>query len=165
MQSCTTCGEQLRPGDPICPGCGTDNAAPVAPAPQQVNAPAPSPPPAQSPASITGPRLILKLQGQLTQQVFPLLGTVIVGRFHESTGPVDIDLGGVPGAEYISRRHARLYRDSNGTWLVEDLGASNGTFLRKTGQTNFTRLPAQTPHPLTPKDEIAFGNVQFIFDE
>lgn len=120
---------------------------------------------AGSAINITGPRLILKIQGQLTQQVFPLIGTVIVGRFHESTGPVDIDLSSVPGAEYISRRHARLYRDSNGAWLLEDLGASNGTFLRRAGTTDFVRIPAHNPHPLSPKDEIAFGNVQFVFDE
>ena len=30
----------------------------------------------------------------------------------------------------ISRRHCRIYLSDNGTWFLEDLQSSNGTFLR-----------------------------------
>lgn len=29
----------------------------------------------------------------------------------------------------VSRRHARLYQESTGTWIVEDMNSSNGTFV------------------------------------
>lgn len=45
---------------------------------------------------------------------------VTLGRAPDSTVVLDDD--------YASNRHARLY-PSNGEWLVEDLGSTNGTYL------------------------------------
>jgi len=62
--------------------------------------------------------------------VIPLQGPrLVVGRFDASTGPVEIDLTGVPGAENISRRHAELYFEG-GAWKVRDLGSTNGVFVK-----------------------------------
>jgi hypothetical protein len=52
---------------------------------------------------------------------------VTLGRAHDSTIVLDDD--------YASSRHARLYPDPSGQWIVEDLGSTNGTFL---GQTKLT---------------------------
>jgi pSer/pThr/pTyr-binding forkhead associated (FHA) protein len=49
---------------------------------------------------------------------------VTLGRAHDSTIVLDDD--------YASSRHARLYPDPSGQWIVEDLGSTNGTFLGQT---------------------------------
>ena len=49
---------------------------------------------------------------------------VTMGRAHDSTIVLDDD--------YASSRHARLYPDASGQWIVEDLGSTNGTFLGQT---------------------------------
>ena len=49
---------------------------------------------------------------------------VTLGRAHDSTIVLDDD--------YASSRHARLYPDPTGQWIVEDLGSTNGTFLGQT---------------------------------
>jgi pSer/pThr/pTyr-binding forkhead associated (FHA) protein len=45
---------------------------------------------------------------------------ITLGRAKDSTLVLDDD--------YVSSRHARIY-PSNGQWLVEDLGSTNGTYL------------------------------------
>jgi hypothetical protein len=50
----------------------------------------------------------------------------------------------VLGDDFVSSRHARLmHRD--GTWLVEDLGSTNGTYLGRERITAVTPVPAGTP--------------------
>ena len=49
---------------------------------------------------------------------------VTLGRAHDSTIVLDDD--------YASSRHARLYPDPSGQWIVEDLNSTNGTFLGQT---------------------------------
>jgi pSer/pThr/pTyr-binding forkhead associated (FHA) protein len=56
----------------------------------------------------------------------------------------DCDLGNGDDC-YMSRRHARMYRD-NGQVLIEDLGSANGTLLR-----------VHRPIALQPGDEIVAG--------
>jgi len=88
---------------------------------------------------------------------------MVVGRFDPSTGPVDIDVTGLPGAEHISRRHAEIYAES-GTWKVRDLGSTNGVFIKRAGEEGYSpRL--QEPSELKGGDEIAFGNVVFVFEQ
>jgi serine/threonine protein kinase len=48
----------------------------------------------------------------------------------------------------LSRRHARVYRES-GSWMLEDLGSANGTFLNG--------LRVCSPEPLRSGDEISIG--------
>lgn len=124
------------------------------------------PPPITASDTATAPAvqsasLVLVEYGQVTDRVIPLHASpVIVGKFDPSQGPVDIDLGHFPGNEYLSRRHAELY--FNDQWMVRDLGSTNGVFIRKSGQANFQpRL--QGPAPLEAEDEVAFGNLRFIF--
>jgi pSer/pThr/pTyr-binding forkhead associated (FHA) protein len=55
----------------------------------------------------------------------------------------------------VSRHHATLWVQADQV-LIRDEGTSNGTFVR--GE----RIPAQSPHPIQPGDEIRIGTATFI---
>lgn len=77
----------------------------------------------------------------------PLLNTqYIVGR--------DSEAGFVVSRSSVSRQHARLYTDDDGSWWVEDLNSTNGTFV------NETRVRAQM---LTDADQVRFGDAIYKF--
>jgi FHA domain len=109
-------------------------------------------------------RLLPRQFGALGNNAFPLNGTRLsVGRFDPSTGPVDIDLSGMPGESHVSRRHGEMYLE-NGKWMVRDLGSTNGIYVKHPGDASFgPRL--QSPQELTNGDEIAFGNVMFVYQD
>ncbi len=138
-------------------------AAPVA-TPEA--APVATPAPATMPAATTGnpvnARLIPRQFGALTNAQFPLNGErLTVGRFDPSTGPVDIDLTGLPGDSHVSRRHGEMFMEA-GKWMVRDLGSTNGIYVKRAGEDKFgPRL--QSPAPVASGDEIAFGNVMFVY--
>lgn len=121
------------------------------------------PAPISTANSSTAPAyLLVKRHGAVTEERVPLEGErLIVGRFDPSTGPVDIDVTDLPGAEHISRRHAEIYAEA-GVWNVRDLGSTNGVFLKPAGEASYSpRL--QEPAKLADGDELAFGNVIFVF--
>lgn len=109
-------------------------------------------------------KLGIKKFGSATGDFIPLQGErLMVGRFDASSGPGDIDLSSLPGAEHISRHHAELYREGS-QWFVRDLGSTNGVFVRKGGQSAFSpRL--QEPTALSDGDELAFGNLMLTFHQ
>lgn len=170
---CTVCGQTIPEGQTICSECGTQVSeevsqpkVAVASGTGEAAPPAVAPtPPAPSAPSVPVPmaRLLFKFGGMITGQEFPLGGRVIVGRFHEETGPVDIDLSNLSDAGYVSRRHAEIYPDASGQWFVKDLGSKNGTFVLPAGSDQFRRVPPDQPVPINDGDEIAFGNVRFVF--
>jgi hypothetical protein len=125
---------------------------------------APETPAAPPPAPFFRPaRLVFKRFGALTNESIPLQGPrLVVGRFDASTGPVEIDLTGVPGAENISRRHAELFFE--GVWKVRDLGSTNGVFIKRAGEEAYSPRLVE-PAELRDGDEIAFGNVILVFQE
>ncbi|HSN07239.1 MAG TPA: FHA domain-containing protein [Candidatus Angelobacter sp.] len=89
--------------------------------------------PERPPKVKTGPRSLVVVEGPLTGTVIPL-GTadVTIGRAPDATLVLDDD--------YASNAHSRLAL-SNGTWVVTDLGSTNGTWIdrtRITGPTPFT---------------------------
>lgn len=130
----------------------TDDSSPQAAPP--ASAPVPAPASAPAPA-----RLILKRNGALTEEVFPLSERVTVGRFDVDSGPVDIDMASLPEAAYVSRRHAEIWREE-GQWKIKDLGARNGTFVSSSdGQ--FRRVTGE--QSVSDGDEIALGNARFEF--
>jgi pSer/pThr/pTyr-binding forkhead associated (FHA) protein len=60
-----------------------------------------------------------------------------------------------PEDTYISQQHARIF-DRNGSWVVEDLGSTNGTYLNG--------APLTGPQPLHPGDSIRIGDSEFTFE-
>jgi pSer/pThr/pTyr-binding forkhead associated (FHA) protein len=49
---------------------------------------------------------------------------------------------------YVSTLHARLF-SKDGTWFVEDLGSTNGTYLN--------RVKVNSPSPIAVGDEVRVG--------
>ena len=138
-----------------------EGAQPIILVPADMSA-APTASSATGSATPTPAKLGVKKFGALTGDTIPLLGThLIVGRFDPSTGPVEIDVSSLPGAEHISRRHAEIYFE-DGAWKVRDLGSTNGVFVKKAGESAFSpRL--QIPMTLGAGDELAFGNMVLVF--
>jgi pSer/pThr/pTyr-binding forkhead associated (FHA) protein len=180
MAQCSTCGSNVPDNAVVCPDCGmelkpsippemagsTPSSAPASgqapPSAPQAPTFTPSPIPGQSKAASAGARLTLRRGGALTQEVFPLgTGPTVIGRFDPETGPVDIDIGPLPEAVYVSRHHAEVWCNASGQWFVKDLGSGNGTFVCAVGQRQFQK--ATGDHPLKHGDEIALGNARFEF--
>ncbi|GGW20726.1 FHA domain-containing protein FhaB/FipA [Streptomyces capoamus] len=81
------------------------------------------------------PTKLVVTEGTLTGTTVALQGqTITLGRAHDSTIVLDDD--------YASSRHARIYPDRDGQWIIEDLGSTNGTYLDR------SRLTTPTPIPL-----------------
>ncbi|MBW4614158.1 MAG: FHA domain-containing protein [Desmonostoc vinosum HA7617-LM4] len=118
-----------------------------------VNAPIPIP-------SIQTIKLISKQAGSPISE-FVLEDSNIIGRFDPDLGPVEIDLEGFVGADYISRNHAEIYREGS-QWKIKDLGSENGVFLKRVDQTRFSAR-ITTPEILNIGDEVAFGRIRFVF--
>lgn len=136
-------------------------AAPAAPAtsPETPVTSKPSASPTSAPTTAPAVRLVAK-QTNAPQPEFPLNGAALVGIFDSDSGPVDIDLESFAGGETVSRQHAEIYAE-NGTWMVKDIGSTNGIFIKPNGQSRFgARITI--PTSVNPGDEIAFGKVQFL---
>jgi pSer/pThr/pTyr-binding forkhead associated (FHA) protein len=87
-------------------------------------------------SKVKGTKLVVT-EGPLAGTVVPLDGAqVTIGRAPDSTIVIDDD--------YASSRHARVY-SSEGTWVVEDLGSTNGTWIERTRITTPTVLPVGAP--------------------
>ncbi|MCX7783939.1 MAG: FHA domain-containing protein [Meiothermus sp.] len=184
-QYCESCGVELTPAsapEPVITGApAPEPVVSETPAPQSTEAQAapetpaesakpealptaPEAPAAPPPAPLFRPgKLVFKRFGALTTDTIPLQGPrLVVGRFDASTGPVEIDLTGAPGAENISRRHAELFFE--GVWKVRDLGSTNGVFIKRAGEEAYSPRLVE-PTEIKDGDEIAFGNVILVFRE
>ncbi len=97
---------------------------------------APKPAKVARSAKVRGTKLVVT-EGPLTGTVIPLnTAQVTIGRAPDSTIVIDDD--------YASSRHARVY-PSEGAWVVEDLGSTNGTWIDRTRITTPTVLPVGAP--------------------
>jgi pSer/pThr/pTyr-binding forkhead associated (FHA) protein len=84
------------------------------------------------------PTKLVVTEGTLTGTTVALQGqTITLGRAHDSTIVLDDD--------YASSRHARIYPDRDGQWIVEDLGSTNGTYLDRNRLTTPTPIPLGAP--------------------
>lgn len=97
--------------------------------------------------------------GQETGDTYPIHGRAVIGRFDPAVGPIDVDLGAIPEAMYISRRHAAI-EFADGAWTITDLGSSNGTFVLVPGE-DFKRI--EEPTTLADGSQISLGNARFAF--
>lgn len=73
----------------------------------------------------------------------------------------EIDLSKFDPQTKISRRHAKIWRDGN-SYLVEDLGSSNGTILLPV-VSDSKRLSPHQPHVLANGDKIRMGDTTLHF--
>jgi pSer/pThr/pTyr-binding forkhead associated (FHA) protein len=96
----------------------------------------PKPPKVARQQKVKGSKLVV-IEGPLIGTIVPLGNIQItVGRAPDSTLVIDDD--------YASSRHARIY-PSEGSWVVEDLGSTNGTWIDRTRITSPTVLPVGAP--------------------
>lgn len=96
----------------------------------------PKPPRVARKQKVRGTKLVV-IDGPLIGTVVPLEGQqVTIGRAPDSTIVIDDD--------YASSRHARVY-ESEGSWVVEDLGSTNGTWIDRVRITTPTVLPVGAP--------------------
>jgi hypothetical protein len=87
------------------------------------------------------PRLLVVTEGSLKGTTITLTAApVLIGRAPECTLVLEDD--------FASGRHARLSLQQ-GTWMVEDLGSTNGTFLG--------RNRVQVPTPIEPGASVRIG--------
>ncbi|GHD18526.1 FHA domain-containing protein [Streptomyces violarus] len=84
------------------------------------------------------PTKLVVTEGTLTGTTVALQGqTITLGRAHDSTIVLDDD--------YASSRHARIYPDRDGQWIVEDLSSTNGTYLDRNRLTTPTPIALGAP--------------------
>jgi pSer/pThr/pTyr-binding forkhead associated (FHA) protein len=96
----------------------------------------PKPPKVNKQQKVKGSKLVV-IEGPLLGTIVPLGNVQItIGRAPDSTLIIDDD--------YASSRHARIY-PSEGSWVVEDLGSTNGTWIDRTRITTPTVLPVGAP--------------------
>lgn len=166
------CQEIVDDKEDFCPKCGTqkpkvqegsetkveqntDNSMQAADVQQvlpDTNAPQESIASAAKKATL---KLVLMQNGAETDKEFEVNGRMVIGRFSPDTGPVDIDLSGFQGQEYISRHHAEIFIDGD-MWKIRDLGSSNGTWL------NSNKLTPNDPQTLKNGDVINFATIKFV---
>jgi len=111
-----------QPANRPAPGLPTPSAPPVPPQPKARG----------SSRGSTTPRRLAVVEGELAGTVVPLgASPITVGRAADSTLVLQDD--------YSSSRHARFF-PSDGQWIVEDLGSTNGTWIDRTRITGPTVL-------------------------
>jgi pSer/pThr/pTyr-binding forkhead associated (FHA) protein len=112
---------------------------------------------ADAPVGTGTATLTVKRGGVATTDSFDFQAPAIIGRFDPTVGPIDVDLGNLPEAAYVSRKHAKITQE-DGVWKLHDLGSSNGTFILRS---DFERVEEAE---LADGDEIALGNARFVFN-
>jgi len=108
-------------------------------------------------------RLLVEGTSELQSPVFSLdKGEILIGRRDPMSNIFpEVDLSKYDPQTKISRRHARIWREGN-TFLVEDLGSSNGTVLMPIVHDSFRLAPRQ-PQALTNGDKIRVGDTTLHF--
>jgi hypothetical protein len=88
------------------------------------------------------------------------LSVIRIGKSNEQV-PVDIDVSGLSNADVVSRLHAEIHLEEN-IYYIEDLGSTNGTYIKN------TKLISKTRYQLNLGDKIDLGQeskVTFIFQQ
>ncbi len=129
-------------------------AAPVPARPEPARAAPKSSPPAPAPADRSR---TLVPPGAAPIPV-PDKSDVSLGRFDSISGLVpDIELGPLDTKKLTSRRHARLVRENGETFVLEEIGTANGTFL------NGTRIVTGAKTRVVDGDTLRFGGVDLVY--
>lgn len=127
--------EAVRSNPPAQPSRASAPARQSRPAAPQQSAP-PVQPSTPQPPSMLLPTKIIVIEGTLTGSSIALSERpVMIGRNPDSTLVLSDD--------YASGRHARIFKDG-GSWFLEDLGSTNGTFIGSTKLTEPIQLQVGT---------------------
>jgi FHA domain len=129
---------------------GVPTGAAMTPTVATRRAPRPAPVTAQAPAGGAGSgaagsppaRLVVVAPASLVGLTFGLDGETTIGRGAGCGVAID--------DAHVSKLHARVY-PHEGTWLVEDLGSTNGTSV--------DGAPISGPTPLAPGGRISIGEI------
>jgi pSer/pThr/pTyr-binding forkhead associated (FHA) protein len=107
-------------GTKITPRRGKKSDAGARPAPPAATGAPAAPEPAR-PSAPAGPSRLVVTAGPLRGTTVPLTtSSILIGRAPSCTLVLDDD--------YSSSRHARIF-PQHGSWFVEDLGSTNGTYV------------------------------------
>ena len=149
---CGFCGQKILAADVFCPFCGAQQAAAASKAGSAVfvvpKAPA---------------RLVIIGTNELDSPTFSLeKDSNLIGRRDPLSNIFpEVDLSKFDPQTKISRRHARIWRERD-SFLVEDLGSSNGTtIIAKNGE--LQKLGKNQPRLLTNGDKIRAGDTTLYF--
>lgn len=106
-------------------------------------------------AAKQGPRLV----SESGETVFPLSSNdALLGRYDPVTETQpEVDLTLVDVKRSVSRRHARVTHENGGFYLIEEVGALNGTFI------NGAKLTTGKASPLQDEDRVSLGTVNLVF--
>src|SRR4051794_2265884 len=121
---------------------------PPPPPPPPAGPPPPPPPPAeQPPQPFPAAALVMRATGgNAAGTMITVTDEFLIGRQAPGEGKLGNDIE-------ISRRHARVTREPDGRFVLEDLGSTNGTFVN--GERVATRA-------LSPHDVIEMGDTRLI---
>ena len=149
---CGFCGQRIVATDLFCAFCGSKQ--PIAQQGVQSDI--------YSKAGVTA-KLFVEGTNELTAPTFSLQKDEnLVGRRDPMSNIFpEVDLSKYDPQTKISRRHARIWRDGT-TYLVEDLGSSNGTVLATAAQ-DAVRLVPHRPQPITSGDKLKIGDTTLHF--
>lgn len=183
---CSQCGTPVSLAAEFCGQCGSPVASPVPEAqeipPTLVNTPSQIPPsskselpettlnqpmasPSVASARVAVPTQLQQLSARLlhtqtntTIELPANLNLIHIGKPNDRIPP-DIDVSNLPDADVVSRLHADL-RIEGGTYFLEDVGSTNGTYVN-----NLPLRPGDR-YRLRPGDRISLGKgdkVSFVF--
>lgn len=150
---CGFCGQRIVATDLFCAFCGAKQPIAQQGVHSEIYGGRPQP----------TAKLVVDGTSELATPVFTLDKTEnFVGRRDPMANIFpEIDLSRYDPQTKISRRHARIWR-SGDTYMVEDLGSSNGTVILG-GATNQLHLRPHEPHPLSNGDRLKMGDTTLHF--
>jgi serine/threonine-protein kinase len=149
---CGFCGQRIVATDLFCAFCGAKQPIAQPGVHSEVYS-----------RSKTTARLVIEGTSDLEAPAFSLeKDEILIGRRDPMSNIFpEVDLSKYDPQTKISRRHARIWREGN-TYLVEDLGSSNGTLLLPIVHES-VRLQPRQPHALTNGDKLRVGDTTLHF--
>jgi hypothetical protein len=152
QQPCPACGAPRSGDDRFCEGCGHDFLAPTATLPPAWEVVIQADRGYFERFAVTG----LSFPAERPERRVALEGEQLrIGRSRAGgSDPIpEIDIGGPAEDPGVSRLHAVLVRQENGSWAIRDLGSTNGTTINDDPKA----MDAEAVVPLTDGDRIRLG--------
>ena len=149
---CGFCGQRIVASDMFCAFCGSKQPIAQHGVHSEIYS-----------HSASTAKLLIDGTSELEAPVFSLeKNENLVGRRDPMSNVFpEVDLSRYDPQTKISRRHARIWNDG-GSFMVEDLGSSNGTILLP-GVSDSFRLQPHQPHALVNGDRLRLGDTTLHF--